>query len=175
MVIRPSQKADLHTMSRIYVQTWRDTYLSVLPYDYLFEMSAPTHEQAFVNQLDSNQFTSLVAEDAGRVIGFTTGGLERNGNNIYGGEIYTLYVLKNFQRQGIGGKLVSALAEQLNRIGIYSMLVRVLKRNPYRRFYIKMNGTYLKTEYQHLSGENLEVDVYGWLDTTLVNNKTTIP
>ena len=47
MVIRPSKKTDVHAMSRIYVQTWRDTYLSVLPYDYLFEMSAPRHEQKF--------------------------------------------------------------------------------------------------------------------------------
>ena len=27
MVIRPSQNADVHSMSCIYVQTWQDTYL----------------------------------------------------------------------------------------------------------------------------------------------------
>jgi len=51
-----------------------------------------------------------VAEDAGRVVGFITGGDERNKDDIYRGEIYTLYVLKHFQRRGIGGRLVSALA-----------------------------------------------------------------
>lgn len=160
-------------MARIYVQTWRDTYLSVLPYDYLFEMSVPRHEQVFVNVLNSNQLISFVAENAGRIIGFITGGFERNGNNTYSGEIYSLYVLKNFQRQGIGGQLVSALSTQLSEFGIYSMLVRVLKLNPYRRFYIKMNGTYLRTEHQDFSGEGLEVEVYGWLDTSLVNDKLT--
>ena len=67
-------------------------------------------------------------------------------SDIYSGEIYTLYVLKQFQRRGIGGKLVSALATRLNQDGIYSMLVRVLKLNPYRRFYQKINGTYIKAE-----------------------------
>ena len=98
--------------------------------------------------------------------------IAENNRLIYLGEIYTLYVLKNFQRRGIGKNLVSALVKQFNRSGIYSMLVRVLKLNPYRRFYIKMNGTYLKTEHQQLSGERLEVAVYGWLDITLLNPDT---
>lgn len=168
MVIRPSQKTDAHAMSRIYVQTWRDTYLSVIPYGFLFEMSASRQEQAFLSELDSKQIISFVAEDAGRVVGFITGGHERYRNDIYSGEIYTLYVLKSFQRQGIGGKLVAALAEQFNRNGIYSMLVRVLKLNPYRKFYRKINGTYIKTERLPFSGEIMEVETYGWLDTTFI-------
>ena len=168
MVIRPSQRTDAHLMSRIYVQSWLDTYLSVIPYGYLLEMSVPQHEQAFFNELNSEQIISFVAEDAGRGVGFINGGYERNGDVIYSGEIYTLYVLKNFQRQDIGGKLVSALAMQLNQAGIYSMLVRVLKLNPYRRFYKKINGIYLKTECLPFAGEIMEMEVYGWLDTTLI-------
>lgn len=168
MVIRPSQASDAPSMSRIYVQTWRDTYLSMVPFGYLYEMSTRRHEQAFMKELTSKQTVSFVAEDADRIVGFVTGGPERHRNDIYGGEIYTLYVLKLLQRRGIGGKLVAALADQLRQSGIYSMLVRVLKLNPYRRFYRKINGTYLKTENQRFAGETLEVDVYGWLDTTLI-------
>jgi ribosomal protein S18 acetylase RimI-like enzyme len=102
-------------------------------------MSVPRHEQAFYNDLNSRQIISFVAENAGGVVGFIMGGYERNLDDIYSGEIYTLYVLKNFQRQGIGGKLAAALATQFNQAGIYSMLVRVLKFNP-----------------------------YGWLDTSLI-------
>jgi GNAT superfamily N-acetyltransferase len=167
MVIRPSQRTDAHSMSRIYVQTWQDTYLSVVPYAYLLTMSVSQHENAFYNELKSRRITSFVAEDAGRVIGFITGGYERHGNDIYCGEIFTLYVLKNSQRRGAGTKLVSALATQFNRDGIYSMLVRVLKLNPYRRFYSKINGTYLKAERLPFAGEVMEVETYGWLDATL--------
>ncbi len=155
-------------MSRIYVKSWRDTYLSVIPFGFLFEMSESQHEQAFLNELISRQIVSFVAEEAGRVVGFITGGNERHRNDIYKGEIYTLYVLTHFQRQGIGGELVAALANQFNRNGIYSMLVRVLKLNPYRRFYQKINGTYLKTERLPFAGEVMDVEAYGWLDTNLV-------
>lgn len=167
MVIRPSQRTDAYSISRIYVQTWQDTYLSVVPYGYLSTMSVHRHEKAFYNELKNRQITSFVAEDAGRVIGFITGGYERQGDDIYGGEIYTLYVLKNFQRRGIGAKLVSALATQFTRVGIYSMLVRVLKHNPYRRFYSKINGTYLKAVRMPFAGEVMEVEIYGWLDASL--------
>ena len=50
---------------------------------------------------------------------------------------------------------------------IASMLVRVLKHNPYRRFYSKINGTYLKTEHMPFAGEVMEVEIYCWLDASL--------
>jgi ribosomal protein S18 acetylase RimI-like enzyme len=169
MVIRPSQKTDAHSMSRIYVKTWRDTYLSVIPFGYLFGMSESRQEQAFFNELNGRQIVSFVAEDAGRVVGFITGGVERNKDDVYRGEIYTLYVLKHFQRRGIGGKLVSALATRLDQNGIYSMLVRVLKLNPYRRFYQKIHGVLIRVERLPFAGETMDVEAYGWLDTSLID------
>ena len=154
-------------MSHIYVKTWQDTYLSVVPFGYLLTMSVSHHEKAFYNELENSRISSFVAEDAGRVFGFITGGGERHGDDIYRGEIFTLYVLKNRQRRGTGAKLVSALAMQFNRDGIYSMLVRVLTKNPYRRFYSKINGTYLKAERMPFAGEVMEVEIYGWLDASL--------
>jgi ribosomal protein S18 acetylase RimI-like enzyme len=90
MVIRPSQGTDAYSMSRINVKTWRNTYLSVIPFGYLFGMSESRQEQAFFNELSSKQTVSFVAEDAGRVVGFITGGDERNKDDIYRGEIYTI-------------------------------------------------------------------------------------
>jgi ribosomal protein S18 acetylase RimI-like enzyme len=154
-------------MSHIYVKTWQDTYLSIVPYGYLSEMSLRKHENSFYNELKSRQVTGFAAEDAGQVVGFTTGGYERHDDDIYRGEIYTLYVSKNLQRRGVGAQLVAALARRFKSDGIYSMLVQVLKQNPYRRFYSKINGTYLKTERMPFAGEVMEVDSYGWLDVSL--------
>jgi ribosomal protein S18 acetylase RimI-like enzyme len=168
MVIRPTQNADAHSMSRIYVQTWQYTYLGVIPYEYLSTMSVAQHQRAFLNELKSKQVSSFVAEESNRVVGFITGGHERKGDGIYSGEIYTLYVLKNYQRRGIGAKMVSALTARFNQFGIYSMLVWVLKENPYRRFYEKINGIHIQTHHLPVAGEMLDVSAYGWLDTSLI-------
>lgn len=169
MVIRPSQKDDVPAMSRVYVKTWQETYLGVVPYGYLYAMSAPELEQGFLNEQQRKQVISYVAEDTGGIVGFISGGYERQGDTIYNGEIYALYVLKNQQRQGIGTKLVSALAAQFNSFRIYSMLVWVLEHNPYRRFYEKLNGMYLRNHRLPFAGEVVDVAAYGWLDTSLIH------
>lgn len=170
MVIRPFQKDDVPAMSHVYVQTWQETYLGVVPYGYLYAMSAPELEQGFFNEQQSRQVISQVAENAGEVIGFISGGCERQADSIYNGEIYALYVLKNHQRQGIGSELVSALANRLNHFGIYSMLVWVLENNPYRRFYEKISGMYLRKQQMPFSGEMLDTVAYGWIDTKLIHH-----
>ena len=169
MNIRRSQKSDCHSMSCIYVQTWQDTYLGVVPFAYLYGMSVDRYEQAFLKELEGRQILSYVAEDTGRVVGFTTGGFERHGDEIYNGEIYTLYVLKNYQRRGAGRHLVENLTRGFNHYGIHSMIVQVLRHNPYRNFYRKINGIHLGTQGLPFGGEVLEVESYGWIDTSLIH------
>ena len=168
MVIRPAHKADAHAMAHIYVQAWQDTYLGVVPFGYLYAMSVLQHEHSFLDELKKGRILSFVAEDAGKVIGFITGGYERNGDLVYSGEIYCLYVAKTYQRKGVGAKLVSALKAPLYGCGVYSMLVWVLEHNPYRRFYEKINGIYLRTRRMPFADEMLEVAAYGWIDTNLI-------
>ena len=156
-------------MSCIYVRTWQDTYLGVVPFGYLYGMSIDRYEQAFLKELEGKQILSYVAEDDGRVVGFTTGGFERHGDKIYSGEIYTLYVLKDHQRRGVGRQLVERLTRRFNHYGIHSMIVQVLRQNPYRNFYRKINGMRLGTQGLPFAGEVLDVESYGWIDTSLIH------
>ena len=169
MLIRPSRKKDVKAISHVYLQTWQDTYLGLVPFGYLYTMSFNRLENDFISNLKSNDIINYVAEDDSKVIGFISGGHARQNDGIYNGEIYALYVLKYHQRQGVGGQLVSALAKGLNGIGIYSMLVWVLENNPYRRFYEKINGIYLQTKQMPFAGEVLDIAAYGWVDTGLIH------
>ena len=99
MQIRPSRKTDAQSMAHVYVQTWQDTYLGLVPFGYLYGMSARELEQGFLNEMESKRAFSYVAEDTGGVTGFISGGYARQGDHIYEGEIYALYVLKKYQRQ----------------------------------------------------------------------------
>jgi ribosomal protein S18 acetylase RimI-like enzyme len=168
MLIRPSIRSDPLSMARIYVQSWWDTYLGIIPYDYLYTMSVFDHEQAFADELKRGQVICFVAEEDGRPVGFVTGGYARKTDDIYSGEIYTLYVLKSHQRRGLGAKLVSALAAELEHCDVHSMLVWVLVENPYKRFYEKINGIYLGTRQIQFAGELLDVAAYGWINTSLI-------
>lgn len=170
MRIRPSKATDAGSISCVYIQTWQDTYLSLVPFGYLYSMSQSQIEQGFIDELKSKKAISYVAEDHGEVVGFVSGGFERQGDSVYQGEIFALYVLKDHQRQGIGTELVSAFTTELNHFGIYSMLVWVLEHNPYRRFYEKINGIYLRKQRMPFAGEILDTAAYGWLDTDLIHD-----
>ena len=170
MNIRPSKQADARAMARIYVQSWHETYMGIVPAGYLSTMTISGFVPMFLNEIRSGRTISYIAEEAGAgAVGFISGGHERKDDCIYSGEIYSLYVLSRFQRIGIGSRLVSLLANEFNRNGIYSMLVWVLKQNPSRRFYEKINGIYLRSERIPLGGNLLEGVAYGWLNTGLVN------
>jgi ribosomal protein S18 acetylase RimI-like enzyme len=168
--IRPAENADAPAISNVYVTTWRDTYLGIVPFGYLYDMSPISLEQDFVKNIADGQQINYVAEDGGKIVGFICGGDERQGDVVYNGEIYALYVLKQHQRRGVGAGLVSAFVTELNAYGIHSMLVRVLADNPYRHFYEKINGVYLQKQRRRFAGEMLETAAYGWIDTDLAGN-----
>jgi ribosomal protein S18 acetylase RimI-like enzyme len=169
MLIRRSKTADARALARIYVQSWHDTYMGIVPAGYLRTMTVSGFVPMFLNELRNRTAISFIAEQPGDgAIGFISGGRERQNDCIYEGEIYSLYILKRFQRQAIGSSLVLALADAFNRQGIYSMLVWVLKQNPSRKFYEKINGVYLRSGQLPLGGNLLDGVAYGWISTDLL-------
>lgn len=166
--MRPASTADAQAAAALYVQSWRDTYLGIIPPDYLYTMSVERHAEDFQRELADPKVFGFVAERRGRLEGFVTGGPERSGDSIYRGEIYALYVRKTRQRRGIGSHLITALAAELLRNNLYSMLVWVLMENPCRRFYEKRNGIFLRSQRSPFAGVLLDLAAYGWIHAGLL-------
>ncbi len=167
MQVRPAKPSDARALARVYVHTWQQTYRGLLPDNYLDAMTVGRSERTYLHRLESGIWCVVEAED-GRVAGFVSGGPSRNPEEVYGGEIYELYLLKEYQGRGMGRRLVQALARRFDRIGIYSMMVWVLARNPNRRFYEKIDGIYLRSAIISFAGLRLEAVAYGWISTDLV-------
>jgi GNAT superfamily N-acetyltransferase len=107
----------------------------------------------------------LVAEteSARQVIGFA---LARVADLDDGprGEIQVMSVSPAFQRQGVGRRLVQAVAAHLRVVGVRSMLVRVLTVNPNRGFYARLGGRFVREEPYDWEGVPLAMSVYEWAD-----------
>ena len=108
------------------------------------------------------------------IVGFAVGGLERENHPIYKGELWGIYILREFQRRGIGLELLKTLVEHLLNLKINSMLVWVLKDSIYRSFYEKLNGKLLKEKEQDFHGLIRKVISYGWLEIDNVFKKYTL-
>ncbi len=97
------------------------------------------------------------------------GGPERSNHPLYTGEIYVLYLLSAYQRQGIGRQLTISVVERLVEQEMDSLLIRVLKTNaPARRFYEALGGQLVpevEEEFEERGAVLVRVG-YGWRDVS---------
>jgi ribosomal protein S18 acetylase RimI-like enzyme len=165
MPIREANIDDAAVIARIHVDSWRTTYVGIVPAEYLASLSYERREQIWRESLADRgraDFT-LVAESAqGEVVGFATGGPERSGNPDYRGELYAIYLNVASQRRGIGGRLFDAVVERLLSLSYDSLVVWVLADNPARRFYEALGGKVVFEKRIEIGGASLVEVAYGW-------------
>lgn len=101
----------------------------------------------------------------GIIVGFSKGGKERSSKyNGYDGELYAIYILKEYQGKGIGKALVKPVIDEIKGMGLNSMLVLVLKNNISRLFYESLGGRKIDTVEVEIGGKKFFELVYGWED-----------
>lgn len=167
ILIRSARPADAQQIARIYVDTWCATYQTILPQRYLEGLRYDWTSRSMHRSLMNPQNHFLVAEGAHGTVGYIAGGAERARDPVYRAEVYELYLLPRFQRQGMGKLLLSALAHELYDHHLYTMMVWVLAANPNRRFYERTGGLYLREKSIRVAGRLLDAVAYGWIDSTL--------
>ena len=91
-----------------------------------------------------------------------SGGPGREDDPTYAGELYAIYLLKQYQRQGIGQRLVAELCSWLLTEGLNSMYTWVLEENPSRRFYESLGGIKFKRQTITIGGRDVVEVAYGW-------------
>ena len=164
--IRAAKPAHAGQIANVHIDTWRSTYVDIVPAEYLESLSYRDRESRWADALmadrpDASVFVAETAES--EVVGFADGGPENEGNRVYQGELYSIYILKEHQRRGVGRRLVSAVAQHLLAAGMRSMLLWVLKDNlPSRRFYERLGGTKVTWKTISICGADIVEIAYGW-------------
>ncbi|HTC20979.1 MAG TPA: GNAT family N-acetyltransferase [bacterium] len=168
MRIRPGTLGDIEEVSRAYAEAWRTTYQGLTPDAFVNGMTAGAAAQIFRDSLQPNEYSYFfyVAETAeGRIVGFADGGKERSHPESGLGELYAIYLLREFQGQGAGRKLFEAGVESLLKSGIQRMVAWVLEPSPYRKFYESLDGTLESgRKYLDIAGTKITLVSYRWND-----------
>ena len=160
--IRAAGRADAWAVGNVHVETWRDTYAGVLPDRMLLKMSADVEGGRWVRALGRRVRVLVVEDDRGEIVGFGSCGRARGSSLPSAGEVYTLYILPDFQGAGLGRRLLGALFDTLERAGYGSALIWVLRENPSRYFYEAMGGRYVADREESLWGAPATEVAYGW-------------
>ncbi len=170
MIIREAKVEDAAGIARVQVDSWRTTYTGILPDEELSYMSYEISESRwrtfiFRGTEPRNKAYYIVAEnEAGEIVGFVSGGRRKDYDPEFQSELFAIYILQEYQRQGIGRRLTEALVKKLIQAEMTSMIVWVLAENSSRHFYETLGGQPVRKYQQGFSGKLLDVIGYGWTD-----------
>lgn len=163
--IREAVCNDAGGIAQVQVDSWRSSYRGIVPAGYLAQLSYEQREKHWVGILGDagSPIFAYVAENAvGQIVGFAAGGPERTGQSIYKGELYSIYLLEEYQKLGVGQQLFTCIKRRLYK-SFGSMLLWVLTENVQaRKFYEKMGGELVQTQKFEIGGAILEETGYGW-------------
>lgn len=165
MRIRRALPSDAPGIARVDVDSWRSTYVGLLPDDLLSSYDYSERERARrISIADESTITFVAEQKTDGIVGFLSGGPARMDDMPYVGELYAIYLLEQYQRQGIGRRLVTQLCAWLLTQDLTSMYTWVLNENPSRRFYESLGGIEIKSETTTLRGSEVVEVAYGWDD-----------
>ena len=174
MLIREARAGDARAIATVHVASWQTTYRGIVPDDYLAGLSVEQREPRWTVILadttgPAGAACAFVADTGGgRVVGFADGGPRREGDPAFAGELYAIYLLAEYQGQGIGRRLVASVTERLHTLGMASLLVWALARNPACRFYEALGGRPIGRKPITIGGATLDEVAYGWPDTRIL-------
>ncbi|OIK10663.1 GNAT family N-acetyltransferase [Bacillus sp. MUM 13] len=162
MKIRKAELTDAKGIAKVHVESWKITYADIIPDRYLNNLVYEGREKLWKENIPNSEV--FVAEnEEGEIVGFSSGGKERSGKYPdYKGELYAIYILKEYQGNGLGKLLIKAIVQELHKNNFPSMIVLVLADNPSRLFYETLGGKNIDTIEVNISGKKLNELVYGW-------------
>lgn len=156
-VIRTATHADAPAIARIHVETWRSAYQGIIASEHLDALSIEQRTRGWEKNLGENRDAVLIAEQAGKVVGWVSFGPCRDEGETHQAEIYAVYIDAAVQRSGIGRALMAEAERRLAvTVGTATRFsLWVLARNiPARRFYERLGyAPSLREKQERIGGE----------------------
>jgi ribosomal protein S18 acetylase RimI-like enzyme len=132
--IRDATQADLHELAKLHVATWNDCYRAVGP-------SVATREAQWREQWktqDGSWFVLVMTRANGELIGFAKG--NRSDHPGFDAELNKIYLLPEYQRVGLGTRLLRAVVGRFLDMGLTAMWLIGEPDNPSAAFHEALGG-----------------------------------
>ena len=172
-VIRRAQADDAPAMARVHVDTWRTTYVGIVPDEHLANLSYERCQAGWIEHLSdprSETHAFVVEARPGYIVAIASGGPLQDAWGDFDGELYVLYVSKSFQGMGYGRRLLARVAEDLMNRGYHSLVIWVLQDNPACRFYERLGGCLVAEKVVEIGGRQLMDVAYAWSDLAVLQH-----
>jgi ribosomal protein S18 acetylase RimI-like enzyme len=154
VIIREPTEADIPALARLHVETWNATYPGV-EFPPTYEIREEQWRAAFA--LKDGSWFCFVVEDGQQLAGFAKGRRYQSDDlPDFSGELNKIYLLRKYQRRGLGRRLIGAVVRRFLSEGITSMVLFSEPENPSCRFYEALGGEKIFAKNGEFHG------TYGW-------------
>ena len=156
-IIRKASIEDAYGISYVSAYSWTETYTGLVSNEYLSQKINNLSEKAKKTEefLKTNH-NYLVAVVDNQVVGFCN--YRKLENDL--GKISALYLLKKYQKQGIGKKLFFEGISKLIDLNCNKMIIECMHGNETINFYKHYDGKVIKTiDYYLKNNEKVKVDI----------------
>ncbi len=172
--LRKANLADAEAIAAIRIEAWRTTYRGMIPDTYLDNMQMEenvlqwrTILQALPAKEESLRVYVAISDD--EVIGFVSVFKLPESKLGKDGEINAIYIRPQWQRCGIGKRMMHKAARSLQEMGCHGCVIWVIDGNsPARNFYEELGGEILIEQDFSWDGLDLTEVGYGWNDLSVL-------
>lgn len=165
MKIRKAMEQDVNGIANVHINSWKTTYKGILPDQYLSSMNLEAKKKNWLRNLKMLHNATFVAENTnGEIIGFAAGGPEQTNDPLIQGEVYAIYFLQEYQRQGLGREMIKAVIHELMKMEHQNLIIWALKDNPSCGFYRALGGQVIAEKTVKMAGIELIEVGFGWED-----------
>jgi GNAT superfamily N-acetyltransferase len=167
IVIRRAAPRDAEAIARVRIDGWRTSYRGLIPAAYLdgMQVDASTALWDKILAAGPNPASVFVASHGDEVIGFAAGSLLAEPKFGLNAELTAVYLRREFQRVGLGRRLIAAVVDGQRALGATGMIVWVIAANkPARTFYEALGAELLVEQAFQWDGMDLPEAAYGWRD-----------
>lgn len=159
--IRKKELADCKDTTYVVVKAWNDTYRGIVSEKFLSNLWETKEE---IIKREEKNFTDYkekyILEVDNKVVGFITFGPSRLEEYQNYGEIYAFYILKEYQNQGYGRKLLKKSFDILRKQGYSKIIIGCLEKNNSTKFYEHLGGILKKKVKRKIGDEQLVENIY---------------
>ena len=140
LTFRDATAEDIPRLAALHVRTWADTYPMVRRPP-TFAIRESQWKEAFATA-DGSWFCVVIESATSELIGFAKG--VRTGPGW--GDLNKIYLLREYQRMGLGRRLVGHVARRFLAAGITTMTLSADAGNPSCRFYLAIGADYQRDD-----------------------------
>ncbi|WP_298827841.1 GNAT family N-acetyltransferase [uncultured Planococcus sp.] len=163
MLIRTAESDDAFGIAKVHVDSWRTTYEGIMPASFLNNLSYGKRTDLWKDNIAVKEDYVVVAvTDEGTIIGFGTASKRATNTVEKSGDLTSIYLLKEYQGQGIGKMLLKELFLHFKQLDYERIFVEVLEANETKYFYEYYGAELIKTVEIKIDGTLLKELVYEW-------------